>query len=288
MWYNVRMMDRRTFVAGGLALSATGVRSLFAEVGYPENPGLVHPKPEPGKIVVMQCWDDSPVTDIRMMGICRKYGAKATFNLIPHKKPSVNHMVKRDPKNPESICYWTKRGEENGRPTYDIESILVKDFAETYRGFTVAGHNYVTHKDAPKEIEWATAALKEMREIITRMGQKEAGYVWPGGRTSEVGARLVREAGFRYARTTKATGEKPLGWTDAMFVPASGEWWSPAFWKRYESVKRQGGFFWFWGHSCELAEDNALWDKYEAMIQKISADKDATWIDPIDLFVKGA
>lgn len=50
------------------------------------------------------------------------------------------------------------------------------------------------------------------------------------------------------------------------------------------SVKRTGGFFWFWGHSCELADDSALWDKYESMIQRISSDRDAKWIDPIDLF----
>ena len=276
-------MNRREFI-GGAAAFAAGLRPLLA--AGEENPGLVRPKPPPGKVVVMQCWDDSPVTDIRMMGLCRKYGAKATFNLIPRTKPSTNHMVKRDPKDPESICYWTKRGEENGRTTYDIESVLTKDFAETYRGFTVAAHNYVTHKDEPKEIEWATKALRDMKAVIAKMGQKEAGYVWPGGRTSEVGARLVREAGFRYARTTRGTGGASVAWTDAMYVPASCGWWAKDFWQNYESVKRAGGFFWFWGHSCELADDNALWDKYEGMLQRISSDPDAVWIDPIDLFVK--
>lgn len=275
-------MNRREFLKEGLALGAMGV--VGGRVFAAENPGLVYPKPEPGKIVVMQCWDDSPVTDIRMMKICRKYGAKATFNLIPRDKPSVNHMVKRDPKDPESICYWTKRGEENGRATYDIESVLTKDFAETYRGFTVAAHNYVTHKDEPEEIEWATKALRDMKTVIAKMGQKEAGYVWPGGRTSDVGARLVRAAGFRYARTTKAAVGRSVCWDDSMLVPASCEWWGRDFWSNYESVKRAGGFFWFWGHSCELADDDALWDKYESMIQRISSDRDAKWIDPIDLF----
>ena len=83
----------------------------------------------------------------------------------------------------------------------------------------------------------------------------------------------------------KENPDNQTAWTDAMFVPASCTWWAKDFWRNYESVRRTGGFFWFWGHSCELGDDNALWDKYEGMLQRISSDRDATWIDPIDLFV---
>lgn len=280
------MLERRAFLVGGIACGAMpGLRPLLA--AEDACPGLVRPKPPPGKVVVMQCWDDSPATDIRLMALCRKYGAKATFNLIPRTKPSTHHVVKLDPKDPESIYWWTKRGEENGRATCDIESVLTKDFAETYRGFTVAAHDYVTHRDDPAGVEKDRQALRELKALFAeKMGQKEAGYVWPGGRTSEAGARRIREAGFRYARTTKGTGGASLAWTDAMYVPASCTWWAKDFWRNYESVRRTGGFFWFWGHSCELGDDNALWDKYEAMLQRISSDRDATWIDPIDLFVR--
>ena len=33
-----------------------------------------------------------------------------------------------------------------------------------------------------------------------------------------------------------------------------------------------------------LKKDFALWDKYESMVRRISSDRDAKWIDPIDLF----
>lgn len=35
----------------------------------------------PKKLTVVQCWDDGVTADVRLIGILRRYGAKATFNL---------------------------------------------------------------------------------------------------------------------------------------------------------------------------------------------------------------
>ena len=42
-------------------------------------------------IKVAQCWDDGVINDIKVADLCRKYGAKATFNL----NPALHHATER-------------------------------------------------------------------------------------------------------------------------------------------------------------------------------------------------
>lgn len=285
IWYNFGefkggefMISRRRFA--GLAAGAGALAAFGKFPGASER----FKWPEPGKVKVCQCWDDSIETDIKMMEICRRHNAKATFNLIPRDKRNVMYMKKRDP---NGIFCWSRKSEMVSGETAHVPAVLTSEMPEVYKGFKVAGHNYVTHSDKPKDIEWAVKSCADMLAFIRgKMGQKDVGYVYPGGGTSKVAEKIVREAGFLYARTTRSmkVGE-PLAWSDAMYLPSNGEWWKADFKERYEKVKEKGGVFYFWGHSCELGYDMRLWDKYEGIIDMISSDRDAEWIDVIDLFI---
>ena len=57
---------------------------------------------------------------------------------------------------------------------------------------------------------------------------------------------------------------------------------APDFWLRYESAK-QGGVFYFWGHSYEMITE-AMWIGFGDMIGQISADPESRWAYVSDLF----
>lgn len=44
---------------------------------------------------IMQCWDDGDVDDIRLVGILRKHGARATFNINPGGWKSERRVAHR-------------------------------------------------------------------------------------------------------------------------------------------------------------------------------------------------
>lgn len=297
---------RRDFVrqVAGTAVCCACGRALAADKPkYPmhgcpyeeaECPGLVYPKPPPGKIVVMQCWDDAMETDLRLMEICRKYKAKATFNLIPREKPECQRLYRK----PNGFLWWAGSAHRDDKDLVSVPGILTKDFKSVYRGFRVAAHNFVAHDDDPKHAAWSRQSMAQIKAIITEeIGQKHFGYVYPGGSASASAQRYAREGGALYGRATLSVQRTfepvkttPVGvrWRNPFCLGTNGSGVEPVagFFARYEAVKAQGGFFWFWGHTVEFGFDPGNWEVYEEKIARISSDKDATWIDPIDLFAR--
>jgi len=217
---------------------------------------------------VMQCWDDGPATDARLAELLRKYQAKATFN--PY--PGAHHPHDR---TPNSGGYQDFRYD---RPSLD-------ELKDIYRGFMIGGHT-MTH---PRLTEVSQEQLK--RELSDNMaiireffGQPECGMAYPYGAYDETVEAAVREAGYKYARTTRNTkGELSLANPQALHPHCKFS--SPDFWQLYEQIRTADGVFYFWGHSFELMDDHELWDEFESKIAKISADSRAEWINIIDLFI---
>lgn len=96
---------------------------------------------------------------------------------------------------------------------------------------------------------------------------------------------IVRDPGHLYARTTRQT-ETPFPPENPMAFHPCRHFLAPDFWQCYENA-RQGGVFYFWGHSYEISTEG-MWRTVEAMMSRISADPDSEWRYIEDLFTDGA
>ncbi len=222
------------------------------------------------KFKVCTCWDDGVVNDGRLAGIFRKYGAKATFNLNPGLMGETRGASSWIAPGDEG---WSFRG-------YRTAKFALKDIPEIYAGFELASHCW-RHENADTlpASEWIRTAL-DARHFLEDVAQKPCpGFAWPCGVTTPETVAALREAGFAYGRTTRYTddflGDNP----EPMALKSNAHYLDTrAFWTRYKTAKANGGVFYFWGHSYEMMEYEALWKLVEDAIAYISADPDAEWV----------
>lgn len=229
------------------------------------------------KMKVVQCWDDGVVTDIRLVEILKKYNAKATFNLSVgwYGETRTESRWIHDPAYPE----WNYNGFKVGR-------LGIKDLVEIYDGFEVASHcmNHECAGLVPDD-KFLTAAV-DARHWLEDAFQKECrGFAWPGGRYTAETGRLLREAGFAYARTVETTGDV-TDCADTMFLKSNCHHMACGglrqFCHLYEDAKKTGVFY-FWGHSYETMDYDRLWDQLEDKIRYISEDPESEWVNVIDI-----
>ena len=229
---------------------------------------------EKKKIKVVQCWDDGVINDIRVIELCRKYGAKATFNLNPGlmgDERGKNRWIN------EEKGIWSYNGFACGK-------LAKKDIREVYEGFEVASHCW-KHEIAdcyPVE-EWIRSAVdtrKFLEDIVQKPGP---GFAWPCGRTTPETVQALREAGFAYGRTTENVEDITRS-EDAMALPSNCHFSNNKFFELYEKAKADNvEVFYFWGHSYEMYEYDKLWERYEYKLKYISNDPDAEWADVADI-----
>ena len=222
-------------------------------------------------IKVACCWDDGVVNDIRLIEILRKYNAKATFNLNPG-----THKGYR-----ETSCWVTP--DQPGFHGFFNGKVGLYELKDIYGDFQVASHGW-THKNAgecPDE-EFFKDAM-DARHFLEDLFQRECpGYAWPCGRYTPATAKLLKDAGFRYARTTEYTDR--VGVTDApMRLQSSCHFLDNRFWQKFLDAKASGNNFYFWGHSYEMMDCPQYWERFELMIKLLSEDPEVEWVDVIDL-----
>lgn len=226
------------------------------------------------KIKVVQCWDDGVLTDIRLTELCRKYGAKATFNLNPGLMGEERRPIQWID---EGKGIWTYNGFCAGK-------LSIKDIAEVYSGFEVASHCW-KHENADsmpveKWIKTAVDARKFLEDIVQRPCR---GFAWPCGRTTPEARDALRKAGFAYGRTT-ACAEDITQCEDVMALPSNCHFAGTPFFDRYRKAKENGvKVFYFWGHSYEMYEYDKLWERLEYKLDFISHDPDAEWATVADI-----
>ena len=197
---------------------------------------------------LMQCWDDGVTTDVRLVSLLRRHGARATFNL----NAGLHARERR--------FGWQHQGTEVWRLGHD-------ELREVYAGFTIANHT-LTHPhlaqlpldEARREIVDGRARLQDL------FGQPVRGFVYPFGSFDAAVAQAVRDAGHSHARTTQAA-ECGVDTQDAMAAAPSCHVLAPDFWQRFERA-RPGGVFWFWGHSYELISE-AMWAAFGAACEYV-------------------
>ncbi len=212
---------------------------------------------------LMQCWDDGVTTDVRLVSLLRRHGARATFNL----NAGLHARERR--------FGWRHRDTEVWR-------LGSGELCEVYDGFSIANHT-LTHphldqlpiEQASREIRDGRARLQDLFE------QPVSGFAYPFGAFDDAIAQAVRDAGHLYARTTGAA-ESGVATHDAMAAAPSCHFLAPDFWQRLDRA-RPAGAFWFWGHSYELV-DETMWAAFEASLARLCAEPGANWCDPTGLF----
>lgn len=212
---------------------------------------------------LVQCWDDGVTSDVRLVTLLRRHGARATFNLN-----AGLHAAERR-------FGWQRGGTEVWRLGRD-------ELRAVYQGFSIANHS-LTHPHLDSlPLDQARQDIGEGRaQLQDLFDQPVTGFVYPFGRFNEAVAQAVRDAGHAYARTTR-NASAGVDTFDAMAAAPSCHFLAPDFWQRFENA-RPTGAFWFWGHSYELVND-AMWQAFEASLTRLCAEPGAQWCDPTDLF----
>lgn len=225
------------------------------------------------KMKVVQCWDDGVATDIRFTEMLRKYNAKATFNLcIGNMQPERTLTYwNHDPKRPG----WCHLG-------FCVGKVGLNELKDVYGGFQVASHCW-KHECAgycPDE-EFIKAAVDCKKYLEDVFQQECPGFAWPCGANTPSTCDLLREAGFRYARTTQYT-KNVTDCPDTMLLKSHCHFQNSEFYRMYEAAKEHGVFY-FWGHTYETLDYGPLWEQLEDKIRYITEDPDSEWADVIDI-----
>lgn len=222
-------------------------------------------------IKVAQCWDDGVINDIKVADLCRKYGAKATFNLNPALHHATERLINKQPFK-DSNFY-------SGRLAWN-------EVTSVYEGFDVASHCMCHCNAAVVDASVFLADAYSARSILEDLFQKECrGFAWPYGQYTPKTADLLLEAGFAYGRTTK-NSDRVTGFEHPMILHSSCHFLVEDFWERFEKVKNTDGVFYFWGHSYEMMDDPQLWADYEDKLRRFAEDPEVEWISTTELVKK--
>lgn len=214
---------------------------------------------------VVQCWDDGNVDDIRLVGMLRECGAKASFNLNFSKHGSLRAAA------------WRYQGRK------DVWTLARGELRETYEGFLVANHT-ATHPhltriprdDAIREIRDGRDALEQ------HFGCPILGFAYPFGDHNADVRLAVQDSGHVYGRTIETT-PRVFPAPDPLALRPSCHFRSDQFWPIFHQVKAEDGVFYFWGHSYELVTEED-WTELRGKICRISADPAVVWEDLPNLF----
>ena len=226
------------------------------------------------KFKVCTCWDDGVLNDERLVGLLRKHGAKATFNLNPGLMAETRGV--REWVAPHTPG-WSHLGFRCGK-------LSLRDIPEVYAGFQLASHCW-RHENAGSLPDAARiASALRARRILEDLVQRPCtGSAWPRGVSTPGTIAKLREAGFEYGRTTKSAEDVLAENPEPMARRSGCHFLSGDFWPRYDEARARGGVFYFWGHSYEIFEYDPLWDQLEGKLRFIAEDPDAEWIDVVDL-----
>jgi len=207
------------------------------------------------KVIVTTSWDDGHQLDQRLAQLLQDAGLKGTFYISPDNR----EFAKRDLLNSQQVS--------------DLSS-----------AFEIGAHT-LTHPrlprvslvDARREITGSKVALEEItgKEITT--------FCYPGGAYTADHVQMVRDAGYRYARTVGRYAfavhnpyEAPTTlhaykhWSDladtarfARFRPlkfARYLQWDELAKAMFDHTAQVGGVYHLWGHSWEI-DQHGDWER---------------------------
>jgi peptidoglycan-N-acetylglucosamine deacetylase len=217
-------------------------------------------------IMLTTSWDDGHKDDIRLARMLKMHGLKGTFYISPrdHEFAQQDLLTSQEVKN-------ISRDFEIGAHTLTHPRLLE-----------------ISEKQAEEEICRSKTILEEITE-----GKIET-FCYPYGVYAKAHVQLVKNAGYRYARTVaryKFGLDNPYeagttvhayshGWFDLWQIASFAKFrlgkalqyaeWDALACAMFDRVIRDGGIYHLWGHSWEIDEHND-WERLERVFRYISA-----------------
>jgi type 1 glutamine amidotransferase len=236
---------------------------------------------EPQQLVyVSQSWDDAPLNDARLVPLLKKYKAKATFFVDPRNLADVEQPADGGKKPRVGYPYWGWFG---------YGKLSIPDVKELYADsslFEVGSHS-MTHPpvhELPEDL--MRSEIWESKRILELwFGRPVKGFAYPGGGACTPAVmRELKAAGYLYAREI---GNDPNVYPprNPYELKVSRTWNAPDFWQEFSRVRKEGGVFYFWGHSFEFREEKD-WKEFEDKLARLSADPAVRWVTNVELFDK--
>jgi peptidoglycan/xylan/chitin deacetylase (PgdA/CDA1 family) len=215
--------------------------------------------------------DDGYPSDMKMAELLQKHGLNATF-FIPVRN----------------------------REGFDVVSpSQIREIARSYEiGSHTFDHCYLNNVDAVQARYQIIEGKKRLEDML---GAEIAGFCYPGGKHRHRDIGVLKEAGFKYARTVANlrfdVGDKPYEMpTTVQFYPhesrvylrnfaSSGDWlkrhealrlavhhqhWVDRLYALFDYACKRGGAFHLWGHSMEIDELNA-WPELDRFFAHVAS-----------------
>jgi peptidoglycan/xylan/chitin deacetylase (PgdA/CDA1 family) len=224
--------------------------------------------------VVTTSWDDGHKCDARLARLLKEYGLKATFYVAPENQEFAKQDLLSLP---------------------EIKG-LSQDFEIGAHSMTHRRLPTISEQEAAREIIESKAVLEQV------IGKEIEVFCYPGGAYTKLHARLVKDAGYRYARTVaryKFAVDDPYEagtsvhvynhgfgfdlWQTARFVKFQPmkvlrclEWDALAR-AMFDQVVKDGGVYHIWGHSWEIDEHDD-WERLENVFRYISANPEVSYV----------
>lgn len=229
-------------------------------------------------VIVTTSWDDGHKLDIKLAALLRRYGIKATFYICP---------------------------EDREFPAADLLS--PEEVRELAVDFEIGAHT-LTHPHLDRLDE--TAARREICDSKDRLerilGTPLSSFCYPYGDYNEETKRLVREAGFKSARSVRrfvTRSGDPLaagtsvdtfdhrrdGMMSVLRLSGNRPWRVPWL-RRWDNLAKimfvqardRRGVFHLWGHSHEIEAHND-WQRLEAFLAWLKEQENVTFVCNGDL-----
>jgi peptidoglycan-N-acetylglucosamine deacetylase len=214
---------------------------------------------------ILQCWDDGLVSDLRLVELLRRYGAKATFCLNPGLYQETRSFG------------WLSEGRE-------IWRLGLSELFAVYEGFEICSHSmthpYLTDLTGSR-LNWEVKASRDLLENL--FSKPILGFCYPFNAYNDLVLAAVRSAGYLWGRGGQE-GIQTFPPADPLEFSPSCHFLDPEFWRTYDCAKDTAEVFFFWGHSYELSSE-ALWDDFEKRLEAICLDGAVEWSFIDDLFV---
>lgn len=200
------------------------------------------------KTAVLTSWDDGKPEDLRCAQILNRYGYHPSF-FLNHDSPAMKFLDQLEALNVEigSHCYT--------HPSL--------------------------HAQPPRR---GLDECQEMRRILEKaLGHPVISFAYPNGyfpawdAEGDYVLRAVKAAGYWSGRTTatqpgtvETTGDLCTMKTDGFFGNARD---LERSWK--ETRAKDGGIFYFWGHSWQIGKTEEQWKKFETFAAQFARQSDA-------------
>ncbi len=225
------------------------------------------------QVLVTTSWDDGHKHDLRLAQLLKKYGIKGTFYISPKDREFLGEQML----------------------TTSQVRVLAKDFE-------IGAHTMTHPRLSMCDAETARQEIMESKlRLEQAVGHEVTSFCYPYGDFSQETKQIVREAGFRYARSVRRFATRSIdrfaaetsvdtfdhlrtGMMSVIRIAGRRPWralllrrWDYMAKEMFYQARDRGEVFHLWGHSHEI-EAHGHWDRLERFLQWLVAQPNVTFI----------